>query len=123
MSEKNRPNIDAQYIAEQRTVDVLRVLKEYSDKTHPISKRELLSYVNTTSNPKTLSDTVDEILMQINPAEYNGDNDGDYRIKFDGYEKSFDDNPLVIKNEIEEIRKEMRHKDADLLNSCIWTLL
>lgn len=113
MADKKRPNENAQYIAEQRTVDVLRVLKEYSDESHPVSKKEILKEVDTTDNPQTLSNTVDEILKQINPAEYTGDNDGEYRIKYDGYDKPYEENPLVIKSDIYEIRKEMRRKGAD----------
>ena len=113
MPKKNRPNIDAQYIAVRRAVDVLNVLKEQSDEAHKISKTELLDYVSTTNNPSTLSDTVDEILKQIDPVEYNEDNDGDYRIKYDGYEKPYEFNPLAVKNEIDEIRKEMDRQGAD----------
>ena len=108
-----RHNIDAQYIAEQRTVDVLRTLREYSDEYHPVSKSELLEYISTTDNPLTLSTTIDEILLQINPAEYTGENDDEYRIKYDGYDKGYEDNPLVIRTEIDEIKKEMRRKGAD----------
>ncbi|MCR5589900.1 MAG: WYL domain-containing protein, partial [Lachnospiraceae bacterium] len=93
--------------------DVLRALKEYSDESHPVSKAELLEYIETTDNPLTLSGTVDEILLRINPAEYTEDNDSDYRIKYEGYDKPYDDNPLVIKSQIDEIKKEMRRKGAD----------
>lgn len=113
MSDKKRPNIDAQYIAEQRTVDVLRALREYSDEEHPISQTELKKHITTTSNPQTLAGTIDEILKQINPAEYTGENDEEYHIKYDGYDKPFDENPLVIRSEIAELRNEMRRKDAD----------
>lgn len=110
----DRRNADAQYIAEQRTVDVLRALKEYSDESHPVSKTELLGCIKTTDNPLTLSGTIDEILKQINPTEYTGDNDGEYKIKYEGYDKPYDENPLVIKDQIDEIKKEMRHKGADV---------
>ncbi|MCR5733036.1 MAG: WYL domain-containing protein, partial [Lachnospiraceae bacterium] len=93
--------------------DVLRALKEYSDESHPVSKAELLEYIETTDNPLTLSGTVDEILLRINPAEYTGENDSDYRIKYEGYDRPYDDNPLVIKSQIDEIKKEMRRKGAD----------
>lgn len=108
-----RRNEDAQYIAEQRTVNVLRALKEYSDESHPVSKTELLEYIETTDNPLTLSGTIDEILLRINPAEYTGENDSDYRIKYEGYDRPYDDNPLVIKSQIDEKKKEMRRKGAD----------
>ena len=113
MEEKNRPNKDAQYIAEQRTVEVLSALKEYSDEDHPISKTELLDHITTTDNPMTLSGTIDEILVQINPTEHTEENDSEYRIKYDGYDKPFEENPLIIRNKINEIKKKMRHKGED----------
>lgn len=113
MPEKKRPNEDAQYIAEQRTVDVLKALRTYSDEEHPISKTELLEKITTTTNPQTLSDTIDEILMQIDPPEHTGENDEEYRIKYDGYDSPFEENPLVIRSEIDALRREKRRKDAN----------
>ena len=113
MSQKERPNLDARYISERRTVDVLDVLRRISDEKHPVTKREILEEVETTDNPQTLSNTVDEILLQINPIEYTGDNDYEYRIKYDGYDKPFDENPLIVKSEIQEMKKALRRKDSD----------
>ena len=113
MPDKERPNVDARYIAEQRTVDVLNVLKKISDENHPVTKKMILEEVSTTDNPQTLSNTVDEILLQINPVEYDGENDHEYRIKYDGYDLPFEENPLVIKSEINELRKEKRRADAN----------
>lgn len=110
---KTRPNEDAQYIPEQRTIEVLKVLKEISDEKHPVRQQEIMDKISTTGNRKTLSDTIEEILTKINPVEYTGDNDGEYQIKYDGYDKPFDENPLVIKSTINSIRKEKRRKDAD----------
>ncbi len=113
MGETKRPNEGAQYIAEQRTVDVLDVLRKISDERHPVTKQEIFSEVVTTENPQTLSNTVDEILLQINPVEYTGDNDHEYRIKYEGYDTAFDDNPLMKKADIKELRKELRRDGAD----------
>ena len=113
MSGNERPNADAQYIAEQRTVEVLGVLKRISDEDHPVTKKEILEEVTTTENPQTLSNTVDEILLQINPVEYTGDNEHEYRIKYDGYDASYEENPLIIKAEINELRRSLRRKGAD----------
>ena len=113
MSQQERPNIDARYISERRTVDVLDVLRRISDERHPVTKREILEEVETTDNPQTLSNTVDEILLQINPIEYTGDNDYEYRIKYDGYDKPFDENPLIVKSQIQEMKKALRRKDSD----------
>ena len=114
MSNKKRPNEDAQYIPEQRTIDVLDVLKEISDERHPVKQQDIMDKISTTENRKTLSDTIDEILTKINPVEYTKDNDDEYRIKYDGYDKPFEHNPLVIKSTINSIRKEKRRKDADI---------
>lgn len=113
MLDNKRPNEDAQFIAERRTVDVLDVLKRISDEEHPVTKNQILKEVETTVNPQTLSNTVDEILLQINPAEYWEDNDEEFRIKYDGYDLPFEENPLIIKSEMNELRKELRRKGAD----------
>lgn len=113
MTDRERPNSDAQYIAEQRTVDVLDVLKRISDEDHPVTKKEILDEISTTENPSTLSNTVDEILLQINPIEHTGDNDHEYRIKYEGYDLPYDENPLIRKMRITELRKELRRKGAD----------
>ncbi|MBO4889457.1 MAG: WYL domain-containing protein [Lachnospiraceae bacterium] len=112
MPENERPNIDAQYIPERRTVEVLKILKDISDEKNPVSKKDVSEHVFTTSNPQTLSNTIDEILKEINPPEYE-DNDDEYRIKYNGYDKPYDDNPLAIKDNITELRKQMRRKGAD----------
>lgn len=108
-----RPNQDAQYISEQRTLEVLKVLKEISDEDHPVKQEDVFSEISTTSNRKTLSDTIEQILLGINPIEHTIENDKDYRIKYEGYDKPVDENPLSIKNRINEIRKALRRKGAD----------
>ena len=113
MPDNERPNRDAQYITEQRTVEVLKILKEISDEQNPVSKKDVMGHVSTTSNPQTLSNAIDEILKGINPAEYY-DNDDEYRIKYNGYNKPYEENPLVIKDNITELRKQMRRKGADV---------
>lgn len=112
MPDNERPNKYAQYIPEQRTVEVLRVLKDISDEKHPVTKKDVMEHISTTTNPQTLSNTIDEILLEINPAEYD-DNDDEYGIKYEGYDKPYEENPIVIKESINELRKEMRRKDAD----------
>ena len=112
MSDNERPNKDAQYIPERRTVEVLKILKDISDERNPVSKKDVMEHVITTSNPQTLSNTIDEILKEINPPEFD-DNDDEYRIKYNGYDKPYDDNPLAIKDNITDLRKQMRRKDAD----------
>ena len=112
MSDNERPNKDAQYIPERRTVEVLKILKDISDERNPVSKKDVMEHVITTSNPQTLSNTIDEILKEINPSEF-VDNDDEYRIKYNGYDKPYEDNPLAIKDNITALRKQMRRKGAD----------
>ena len=66
-----RPNEDAQYVAEKRTIQVLDVLKKISDENHPVTQAKLLEAMRetgdaTTENAATLSATVDQILRQVN---------------------------------------------------------
>ena len=102
-------------MAESKTVQILKTLKKISDESHPVTQAQLLDRMKddgaaTTENPATLSSTVDEILRQINPIEYTGENDSEYRIKYKGYEK----NLLDEKEAIRELKKSARRKDADL---------
>ena len=48
MSDNERPNIDAQYIPERRTVEVLKILKDISDERNPVSKKDVMEHVFTT---------------------------------------------------------------------------
>lgn len=113
MSGDSRPNDNAQYIAERRTVEVLEVLRRISDERHPVTKKMVSDEVYTTENPQTLSNTIDEILLQINPIEYLSENDHEYRVKYDGYDASFEKNALILKTRINELRKALRRKDVD----------
>ena len=102
-------------MAESKTVQILKTLKKISDESHPVTQAQLLDRMKddgaaTTENPATLSSTVDEILRQINPIEYTGENDSEYRIKYKGYER----NLLDEKEAIRELKKSARRKDADL---------
>lgn len=105
-----RKNEFAQYVAEKRTVQVLDVLKKISDEEHPITQAALLEAMkdtgySTTENAGTLSNTIDEILRQINPVEYTEENDRDYRIKYKGYEQNLLDKKELLKEEKREKRR------------------
>lgn len=36
-------------------------------------------------NPRTLADTIEDMLMEVNPLSYNDENDWEYKIKYKGY--------------------------------------
>lgn len=117
-----RPNEAAQYVPERRTIQILEVLKKISDEDHPVTQAKLLEAMrdtgeSTTENAATLSATVDQILRQINPAVYweeDGEsNDAEYRIKYKGYDDPVQ-NPIDLKEEIAELKRERRRKDSDV---------
>lgn len=100
-------NKDAQLIPEQRTVEILDILKRLSDERHPVSQKFILENMETTNNAQTLSRALLQILCKINPVVYEKDNDGEYRVKYRGYE-----NDLIAEKEIyDSAKKKLRHND------------
>ena len=84
------------YSNERSTLQLLEILKQTTDEKHTVSKDELKrllrlyrisKYKNNTSVPvdNTFNRIVAEILLELNPGEYTGENDSEYRIKYDGY--------------------------------------
>lgn len=84
------------YSNERSTLQLLEILKQTTDEKHTVSKDELKrllrlyrisKYKNNTSVPvdNTFNRIVAEILLELNPYEYTGENDSEYRIKYDGY--------------------------------------
>ena len=84
------------YSNERTTLQILEILRQTTDERHTVSKDELKhllrlyrigKYKNNTSVPvnNTFNRIVAEILLELNPGEYKDENDGDYRIKYDGY--------------------------------------
>ena len=84
------------YSNERTTLQILEILRQTTDEKHTVSKDELQSllrlyrivkYKNNTSVPvdNTFNRIVAEILLELNPGEYSGENENDYRIKYDGY--------------------------------------
>ncbi len=100
-------NKDAQLIPEQRTVEILDILKRLSDERHPVSQKFILDEMETTKNAQTLSRALLQILCKINPVVYEEDNDGEYKIKYRGYEKD-----LISEKEIyDSAKRKLRHNE------------
>ena len=87
------------YSAERRTLQILEILRLLTDETHSLSKDELgrclrlyrmAKYKNGTplEAPNTFTSTLEEILAEADPAEYTDDNEGDYRIQYEGYREN-----------------------------------
>ncbi len=84
------------YSNERSTLQILEILKQITDEKHCVSKEDLKrllrlyrigKYSNSTSveSDNTFNKMIAEILLELNPGKYSDDNDGDYRIKYDGY--------------------------------------
>jgi len=84
------------YSNERSTLQILEILMQTTDEKHSVSKEELKhllrlyrigKYNNSTSveSDNTFNKMIAEILLELNPGEYSDENDGDYRIKYDGY--------------------------------------
>ena len=84
------------YSSERRVLQIMEVLRLLTDEEHSLSKDELGSllylyrvaeYNNGTplEAPNTLTSTIEDMLAEVNPLEYTGDNDEEYKIKYDGY--------------------------------------
>lgn len=78
-------NINANYNAEARAIQIIQVLKEISDEEHPVRQADILAAMEN-ANPATISKTIDRLILQLDPIMYTGDNDNEYRIKYSGYD-------------------------------------
>ena len=104
---KKIDNKDAQLIPEQRTVEILDILKRFSDERHPVSQKLILEKMETTKNAQTLSRALLQILCKINPVAYEEDNDGEYRVKYRGYKED-----LISEKEIyDSAKRKLRHNE------------
>lgn len=84
------------YPAERRVLQILDILKLLTDEKHILSKEEigkLLSvyriekYDNSTplESPNTLTSTLENMLLELNPEEYSKEKEEEYRVKYEGY--------------------------------------
>ena len=98
ISVEEAPDI-GKYSAERRVLQIMEVLRLLTDEEHSLSKEELGrllhlyrigKYHNGTPLEKsnTLTSTIEDILAEVNPLEYTGENDGDYKVKYEGYKEN-----------------------------------
>lgn len=94
-NKKPKPdNSNADYDTVKRALDILKILKEETD-SEPDSEnamslgklREKLKEKEDNGNAKTISGTVDRVLMAVNPEYYDEDLKNEYKVIFDGYEE------------------------------------
>lgn len=86
------------YSAERRALQIMEILRLLTDEKHSLSKDKLCSllqfyrivkYNNGTplESPNTITSTIEEILSEVDPPKYTGNNDDEYMIKYEGYKE------------------------------------
>ena len=104
MNKKSKPdNSNADYDTVKRALDILKILKEETDSESDSENamslgelREKLKEKEDNGNAKTISGTVDRVLMAVNPEYYEDAEPEDYKVIFGGYEKD----PIRIRTAI-----------------------
>ena len=94
-NKKPKPdNSNADYDTVKRALDILKILKEETDSESDSENamslgklREKLKEKEDNGNAKTISGTVDRVLMAVNPEYYDEDLKNEYKVIFDGYEE------------------------------------
>ena len=94
-NKKPKPdNSNADYDTVRRALDILKILKEETDSESDSENamslgklREKLKEKEDNGNAKTISGTVDRVLMAVNPEYYDEDLKSEYKVIFDGYEE------------------------------------
>lgn len=103
-NKKPKPdNSNADYDTVKRALDILKILKEETDSESDSENamslgklREKLKEKEDNGNAKTISSTVDRVLMAVNPEYYDEDLKNEYKVIFDGYEED----PIRIRTAI-----------------------
>lgn len=124
-NKKPKPdNSNADYDTVKRALDILKILKEETDSESDSENamslgklREKLKEKEDNGNAKTISGTVDRVLMAVNPEYYDEDLKNEYKVIFDGYEKDTIRIRTVIRNWKQKkaaYRRKMKKKKPEI---------
>ena len=97
MSVKNEPD-RGKYSEGRRVLQIMEILRLLTDEEHSLSKDKLgemlhlyriAKYRNGTplEAPNTLTASIENMLMEVDPLSYTGKNDQDYKIRYEGYKE------------------------------------
>lgn len=108
-NKKPKPdNSNADYDTVKRALDILKILKEETDSESDSENamslgelREKLKEKEDNGNAKTISGTVDRVLMAVNPEYYDEDLKNEYKVIFEGYEED----PIRIRTAIRNLKQ------------------
>ena len=109
MNKKSNPdNSNADYDTVKRALDILKILKEETDSESDSENamslgklREKLKEKEDNGNAKTISGTVDRVLMAVNPEYYDEDLKNEYKVIFEGYEED----PIRIRTAVRNLKQ------------------
>ena len=81
---------------ESLVLQIMKILKSATDERHSITVEQLkdgltmlrIAKYNSSfiESPNTITSTIENILNELNPKEHTSENDGDYKIKYQGYD-------------------------------------
>lgn len=108
-NKKPKPdNSNADYDTVKRALDILKILKEETDSESDSENamslgelREKLKAKEDNGNAKTISSTVDRVLMAVNPEYYDEDLKNEYKVIFEGYEED----PIRIRTAVRNLKQ------------------
>lgn len=108
-NKKPKPdNSNADYDTVKRALDILKILKEETDSESDSENamslgelREKLKAKEDNGNAKTISSTVDRVLMAVNPEYYDEDLKNEYKVIFEGYEED----PIRIRMAVRNLKQ------------------
>lgn len=86
------------YSSERTVIQILQVLKSYTDEKHYISQSDLSKLLNFyrekkyknsyMENESTLRKNMVNLLSEVNPPEYTEENESEYKVLYEGYKEN-----------------------------------